>query len=448
MLLVAALLLVPAQLQEGAPRAVHETVDEGLWLSATAEAAWLDDDLWLGTAPGLGVELDLFALHVRAPLYVSAWDAPPVRDETRAACAFVRCRPFVAEDGTFDPAALSQLVEDARLGRPGDWLYARAGPVFATLGRGRVVDRYLSAPRFDRQSGLYARAGVEPLGLEAEVVTGNLFAPERMTAGRLELRPFRALTDPSTFVGGFLSRARVDVEGGADLVAGARPLLAAATTVAWPLLEEGGWLGVEPWASASALSGLERYAWPGVGAAAGVRLELRAPLVGLRVDVEGRADGAGHRAGVFGTVYEIERTRALAGGNKGVTSVPAPGGVGFALGGEVVLGEWVRAGARFVDDTALGADTAEAWTELAFYGLALRARAVRRGVTGWADVAVLDERTLLVAESSLRVWGGVSVFARWYRTPRALGSALVARDEVVAGVSGDLVLLPGFADDG
>jgi len=327
-LLAALLLLLPTGFADPAPRTVSEVPVEGLFVSATADAAWLDDDAWLGVAPGLGFEHDLLALHLRVPLYLSVWDAPPLRSEARPVCSFVRCRPFVAEDGSFDPAALSSVVEHLRLGRPGDWLHIAGGPVFATLGEGRVTDRYVSALGADRQSGLFAAASVEPLGLRAEAVVGNLFAPQRMTSARIELRPLYALTDPATLVGGFLSRARVSVEGGADLLAGDRPLVAAATTLAWPLFDEGGWIGVTPFAAASTLYGLARSPTPGVGASAGARFELRVPFVGARFDVEGRADGAGHRVGVFSTVYELERTHALAGSQKGLVFVPAPGGLG------------------------------------------------------------------------------------------------------------------------
>jgi hypothetical protein len=463
-LLAALLLLAPAQVPEGAPRTVDARAPEGLWLSATVEGALLDGDLWAGVSPGVGVELDVFALHLRLPVYGSVLDLEPARDNRPPACAFVRCAEWVDETGKPRIEAVSRVVDHLRVGRPGDWLYASGGPLFATLGTGRVLARYLNSPDFlRRQSGVYARAQAQELGVAAELVVGNLVAPQELSVARVELRPLRALVDPGAWLGGFLSRGRVSLDVGFDgqigvpRVAGqpgsAAPLAASAAEIAWPLLEEGGVFNVTPWTATGlswglSLGGGER-ADLGVGQSAGAVVDLRVPFVGARLDAEARLDGPGHRAGVFSSLYEIERRHALAGASGvGLAAVPAPGGVGWALGGELVVLDWVRAGGRFTDDSALGGDTVEAWVQAAFFGFAAGTRYIRRGVVDVNDALGFDERTVIATEASLRFFGPLSVFGRWYRTPRAQrDGSLAVFDDVLIGVSGDLVLEPGLDPD-
>lgn len=440
---------------------------EGLWLGASLEGAYLERDLWAGGSLGLGVEHARFALHLRAPLYLSVWDLEPAREEAVPACAVVRCAEWLDERGELRLESLSRIVDHVRLGRPGDLLYARAGPVFATLGTGRVTDRYLNSPAFDqRQSGVYARATLPFAGLSADAVVGNLFAPQRFLGARAELRPLSPFVSPGAFLGGFLSRLTVAADAAGDLTApspyvttatGTTPLGSAALEVLWPLLEEGGLFSLTPFGSLGTAYGLSPTGTApaegalGFGASLGARTELRVPFVGVRFQGTAFTDGPGHRTSLFGTLYEIERRRAFAGATTtdgGIATVPAPGGLGWSARGELVFLDAMKAGLRYVEDTAPGGDTLEAYSEVGFWGFLAGARVIRRGVSGFDDVMMLDERTLVVAESSLRVFGPVSVFARWFRTPRfeRTGSVRVD-DDVLVGIAGDLVLGWGM-DDG
>ncbi len=446
---------------------VDGTLAEGLWLGATVEGAYLARDLWAGGSLGIGVEHARFALHFRAPLYLSVWDLDPPREQPLPVCAFVRCAEWVDEHGEPRLEALSRVIDHLRLGRPGDLLYARAGPVFATLGSGRVVDRYLNSPEHDRrQSGVYARARAPFAGLSAELVVGNLFAPQRMLAGRVEARPLLPFVSPDALLGPFLGRMTVALDAATDLALpspyaiSTAALGSAAFEVQWPLLEEGGLFSLTPFASLGVVYGLSPDGGApselpiGYGASGGGRAELRVPFVALRVQGAGFVDAAGHRTGLFGTLYEIERRRAFAGAsivNGGVATVPAPGGFGWSARGELVFLDVAKTGLRFVDDTAPGADLLEAYAEVGFWGFLAGARALRTGVTGLDDVLGVDERTLIVAEASLRVWGPLSLFARWFRSPRFVSvsgtrsGSLRTDDDVIVGVSGDLVL--GWAGD-
>jgi hypothetical protein len=455
-----------------AARAELEPVDgglmapaaEGLWLGATLEGAYLARDLWAGAALGLGYEHRAFGLHLRAPLYLSVWDLEPAREDRYPLCGAVRCAEWIDDDGGLRAESLSRLVSHLRLGRPGGWLHLEGGPVFATLGSGRLVDRYLNSPEHDRrQSGVYGKVQAPFAGLSAELVVGNLFVPHKMSGARVSVRPLAPLFAPQTLFGPLLSRLRLAAEAAADLVApstsGARPLGAGALELAWPLLEEGGLFSLTPFGSAGFSHGLTpdggapSAAPLGGGASAGGRIELRLPFVGLRFDGDAFVDGPGHRTGLFTTLYEVERTRALAGASDeggGLLSVPAPGGLGWRASVELALLDVLLAGARYKDDTAPGGDTLEAWAFLSLFGAQLGLRAIRRDApsSAPAELLVLDERTLVVAEGSARVFGPVSVFARWFRTPRHDGKALRVDDDVFVGVSGDLVLGFGAPDRG
>jgi hypothetical protein len=455
---------------EAAESGVGETAEEGLWLSASLQGALLARDVWAGASLGVGVELDALALHLRAPLYLSVADLEPARDNDPPVCAFVRCAEWL-EDGDLRLEAMSRLVESLRLGRPGDWLHAEGGPVLATLGHGRLVDRYSNGPQWDRrQSGIFASARAPFAGLALDVVVGNLFVPQKLAAARLEARPLAPLVGQSGFFARALSRLRVGVDGGGDLIApafapgtraipqgqppAARPVGGASVDVAWPLLEEGGLLGLEPFVAAGLLSGLsaDGLSSPslGVGASAGLELEVRLPVVALRAEASVRADGPAHRTGLFGLLYELERRRAIFGAalhGAGLVHVPAPGGVGGAASAELVLLDVLRLGARGVKDTAPGASFAELFGEAQLFGGYGSARVIRRGLDDVNALIRLDEGWIAVAEAGARVWGPVSVFARWYHAPRTdpVSGALRVDDDVIVGVSGDLVF--GFARD-
>lgn len=447
---------------------VSGTLAQGLWLGATLEGAYLARDLWAGGSLGLGFEHASFALHLRAPLYLSVVDLPPHRENPAPACAFVRCAEWLDESGELRLESLSRVVDHLRLGRPGDLFYARAGPLFATLGSGRVVDRYLNSPEHDRrQSGVYARLSLPFAGLSSELVVGNLFAPQRFTGGRLEARPLEPLLGGLPLVGGLLGRLTLALDGAADLTVASpytfrrdrrATLASGALEALWPLFPEGGLFSFTPFASLGIAHGLSPDGnMPlgmalGLGTSAGARAELRVPFVAFRAQASANLDGAGHRTGLFGTLYEVERQRAFAGASQpsgNLVSVPAPGGLGWSARGEVVFLDITRVGLRYLDDTAPGGDLLEAYGEVGFFGFLAGVRALRRGAEGAHDLFALDERTLIVAESSLRVWGPLSLFARWYRTPRVERSgALRVDDDVLVGVSGDLVLGFGFPDDG
>ncbi|MFZ9887439.1 MAG: hypothetical protein ACO3JL_08040 [Myxococcota bacterium] len=446
------------------PARVADAPDLGLALSASMEVGVLARDVFAGGSLGLGVEQHAFALRLRAPLYLAVYDLPPAREEATPLCRYVRCTDWLETDGgQLRPEALSRLVEHLRIGRPGELVYARGGPLFATLGTGQLVDRLWNSPEYDRrQSGLYGQLSVPLAALSAELVVANLFDPARLVAARLQGRPLAPASLTIPLLGSFLSRLTLAAEGALDTsatakVAGtARPVAAFATEVLWPLLDEGGIVSLTPFVGGSVVYGLSSDGLGGgaeqaaFGATLGARSELRLPFIALRGQGSLFVDDEGHRTGLFGTLYMLERREALHGASLShgnIATVPAPGGLGFALRGEALVATWLRLGARYQRDTAVAGDLAEAFGELAVADVLVSTRVLQRGSLRQWPGNTLSHDTLVVAEAVWRCFGAVSVFARWYRTPRDVElGALRFDDDVMVGLRGDLLL--SGADDG
>lgn len=447
-----------------ASQAVGRERVAGFGLSLSLEGGLLERDLWAGGSVGAGFEHEAFALRLRAPLQLRVLDLAPESPRPPGFCAVVRCEAFGVHEEGFEVEGISRVVEELRLGRPEEAVYARGGPLLATLGSGRLIERYLNSPDPDRpQSGLLLVARLPWLGLSLEGLVGNLLVPQKLSALRLEARPLRLLSflDEEDPMARLFGRLALSLEGAGDLVvpvspygarpplARARPLLGSALEVAWPLLDEGGWLQLAPFAAGSLLYGLSSTGDVtgelGVGASAGGRAELRVPYLGLRVDGEVVADSPAHRTGVFGLLYDIERKHALAGAvvdGGGIARVPARGGLGFALGAEAVVASALRLGVRYRRDTADGGSTGEAFAEVALFSFRAGAHAVRRDLERLEDALAWDERTLLVVEGAWGFFGPLSAFARYQRAPRFADGKLRVDDDVQVGVSLDLVLAP------
>jgi hypothetical protein len=235
------------------------------------------------------------------------------------------------------------------------------------------------------------------------------------------------------------------------------PLVGANATASWALLEEGFFVGVRPFVTGSFLYGLSPTGGtpaPGGGASTGVDLSLTLPYVGLHVSSGMTADTAGHRHGVFGPLYFVERDRALAWkGQGGVRDVPAPGGFGAFASVELALHEFLRTGARLRLDPSPTGNTAEAFVEAAVFGARLSARGITRGFKGSVmgsmtgarpddqDLFALDQRTLAVAELAVPIYGPLSFTSRVVYAPRMLpGGALRFDPDVLVGLSSDVVL--------
>ena len=444
------------------PQAVGASRAEGLWLSSTLEGGLLERDLWAGGTLGIGVEHDVIGLHLRAPVYLRGLDLPPETVRSPGVCGVVRCEVFGVHEDGWELEGISRVVDELRLGRPGEALYARGGPLLVTLGSGRLVERYLNSPDPDRpQSGLLLHARLPWLGLALEGMVGNLFVPQKLSALRAEARPLRILSflDGDDPWARFLGRLALSVEGAGDLVAPtaphdvttlhspAHPVVGGAVEAAWPFFDEGGVFQLSPFVAGGALYGLsakgDARAELGLGASAGGRMELRAPYVGVRLDGALVVDGPAHRTGVFGLLYEIERKQALVGAaveGGGVLRVPAPGGVAYTVAAEAVVVDLLRLGARYRRDSAPGGSTGEAYAEVALASFRGGAHFIRRGIERVDDVVRWDERTLVVVEGSVGFWGPLSAFVRYQRAPRFVASGLRVDDDVIAGVSLDFVV--------
>jgi hypothetical protein len=425
--LVAALAAVTASAE---PRSLDEVPPEGVWLSSGLEAAWLAGDGHLGLSVGLGVETGDLRAHLRAPVYLRVLDVPPAQGG-EGACAIVRCADWLGEDGELDARRLSRIIDLIEGGDPErDPLYLRLGPIFATLGRGAVVDRYLNSPNWDeRQSGLYAHINLEEeLGARADLLLGGLFAPDALSAARLELRP-AAWTEGTPL----MRRLGVGLTWAGDF--SSQTISALALDARWAIFSPESPVQVEPRLVASGLYGLGL----GVGAHAGLQLSLRFPWVAVRADGRFGVDSPGHRTGLFSTLYEIERDRALAGAAEldgGIATVPAPGGLTGAGLLELRVADVAGLGARVHLEQAPGAGVLELFTDVAAGPVRVAARLVSRDLVAGPD----PRRIWAVGDASYRVWGPFTAYVRYARSFRELARTRPFDDDVWVGVNASAVL--------
>ncbi len=436
----------------------------GVWLGAELGLGVIDDDPVVAASAGVGIEHELLALHLRVPVALRLVDLEPREPATPAACTILRCAEWV-EGGALSAAALSRLLDEARVGHAGDLVHARAGTLFSSLGAGQLVDHYTNAAEWDRRhTGAYAELNSGVRGVGAQAIVGNLLAPAELFAARVAARPL--LDTAAEGLGArLLGRMELGVELAGDAVAPAgiatdatgallpnaatRPLLAGAAQLAWPLLDDGT-LQLEPWLGASVVSGLvaREGAAPGSGAGAALGLAVTADLALAALRLEGRvvADGPGHRSSVFSTLYDLDRRRVLELGgalrDTGVVELPAPGGFGGRVGAELRLLDLVRVGTMMHVDPVVQASRLEASLDVGAGPVRVGARVIERAVTTPAAIGSFPERSLGVLEASWVFLAPFSVHARWLHAPRLAAPAPRVDDDVVVGVACNLVLAP------
>lgn len=450
---------------------IDQAPPEGLWLSAQAGAGVIGGDVAGGVSLGVGVETQPFALHLRAPVVFRLVDLPPASGGSTSvtlpsSCRVIRCEEWL-EGGELSPDALTRVIDELRVLRPGDVFHLRGGPLFVTLGHGQLVSRYTNAADWDRRrSGLYAESNL-PWGLtQVQALTGGIFSPQELFGARAAVSPLYD-TDDEELLDRFLGRLRLGVEAAGDLTAplgqatdvvgdvrpgsASTPLVGLAADLAWPLFDdpaagEGGGVQLEPWIGASVLSGLRNDEGRGLGAggAAGLEGTVDLIVVALRAGIRLLVDGPRHRSALFSTLYDVDRRRFLDADGiyapVGVAELAAPGGVGGAGSLEVLVLRVVKVGARLHLDPVPEATQAELFAEVAAGPVRVAARALQRAFTDVESGLRFGDHTYVVAEATWAVLPPVSLFARWHHTPRFKSGALQADDDVFIGASFDLVL--------
>lgn len=455
-----------------APRA------EGVWLSSSVGSGYVAGDVVVGASVGAGWETDPFALHIELPLTLRVIDLAPAVPPTTSpeACRYIRCEEWT-DAGEISLDAASRIVSELRVLHPGDPVHLKGGRLFATLGHGQHIARYTNAAEWDRRgSGLYLEGNVPVARTRIDALAGRLFAPQDLFAARIASSPLDAAAGADD-VTRFLARLRLGVEVAGDAFApvarngvaavdpngsifdgaATRPLVGGAVDLAWPLLDEseGAGIQIEPWVSASTMTGLlDRSAaeggTPGVGGggSAGLDVTVDAIFVAVRLAARGTLDAPRHRSTLFGTLYDVDRKRYLDARGVfspfGVADLGAGGGAGGGGSAELVVMRAVRAGARLhVDPVAEGTEL-ETFAEVGVGPVAVGARALQRALRGPGDALAFGPRTFVVAEAAWTVWAPVSLFARWRHAPRFDGvrgnSGLAVDDDVFVGASLDLVL--------
>lgn len=464
LVLVALLAALPGQLASP-DTSLDAPAPVGLWLGADLGVGVVDHDPVLAASAGVGIEHQVLALHLRVPVALRLFDLDPKEPPEPALCTVVRCAEWL-EGGAVSAAALSRLLDEARVGHPGDLLYARAGTLFTTLGHGQLVDRYTNAAEWDRRhTGLYAEVNSGWRGAGAQAMVGNLLAPQELFGARFAARP---LLDPAGegIAARLFGRMRVGIELAGDasapsdvatddtgaLLPGAatRPLLGGAAALAWPLLDDGA-VQVEPWLGASVMSGLRASSTAapaaGVGGVAGLALTLDAAWVALKLEGRALADGPAHRSSVFSTLYDLDRRRVLdLGGalrDTGAAELPAPGGFGGRVGLELRVLDLVHVGSMAHFDPVVQASRLEAFLDVGAGPVRVGARVIERAVTTPAAIGSLPQRSLGVLEGSWVFLPPFSLHARWLHAPRLAAPQARVDDDVVVGVACNLVLSPG-----
>jgi hypothetical protein len=433
----------------------------GVWLSADVGAGAVAGDLVLVPSIGAGFETEPFGFHLRAPLALRAWDFAPQAPRDPAGCEHIRCEEWVDAEGGLSPVALSRLLSEARLFRPGDVFHARAGGLLMTLGHGEVVRRYTNAAEWDRRrSGAYAEANLPWGRTQVQAFSASALYPADLFGARLALSPLHD-AQAEGVLARLLSRLRVGVEGAADVLtparddsrglsAGTRPVVASAVDVTWPLLDEPGSLQVSPFLSSSVVRGLAGAEdFPAVGAAAGLDASLDFIVVAMRAGARVSVHQRGHRSAPFSTLWDVDRRRMIAASSAsrallpvGAADIGNPGGMGGALDAEVLVLRTVRAIARVSLSPTVETNEAELGVDFGAGGVLVGARLLERGFTAPQDIIAWNERTFFVLEGTWAVFPPFSAFVRAQHALRFHDDVrgLSADDDVVIGASFDLVL--------
>jgi hypothetical protein len=440
----------------------EDAAPSGLWLSADVGAGVVDGDVVAAPAGGVGIDTEPVTVHLRLPVTLRAWDLPPlVPPSAPAGCKYVRCSEWLddpnAREPSISPAALSRIVDEARLFHPGDPVYARAGGLLLTLGHGQVVSRYTNAAEWDRRrSGAYVEGNAPFARAQAQAFLASALQPLDLLGARVSAAPMAPSAGAETdTLERFLGRMRVGLELASDPFAPTRsattPIFALAADLTWPLLDDGGSFQLAPWLGGSSVRGLAgSESLPSFGAAAGVDGTFDIIFVALHLGARATVDAPGHRSAVFGTLYDIDRRRMVRAGSDGFYAhgaalLQAPGGLGGTLEADAVFLRAVKTGARLRVDPVPEFNELEVGVDVAAGGVLVGARVLERAFAAPADVVHWGPRTFAVLEGAWAFYPPFSAFVRVQHALRFHDDArgLSADDDFLVGVRFDLVLAPG-----
>jgi len=431
----------------------------GLYMGAGVGAGVVGGDVVLATDIALGIESAPFSLHLRAPPTLRLFDLPPLTSPSLpSTCRIIRCEEALSGE-RLDPTAFARVVDEVRLFQPGDVVHARAGRLSATIGAGAAVDRLTTMASWDRRtSGAYAALRLPWQRFTLELLTADVVSPLELMAGRGE-GEVTALLGAPVIVGGevavdaFAPVDATDAGGAVRPGAQTRPL-GAAVVDARLLLGEGGVISGGPRLELSAMTGLAGGAAigdvpVGGGAAVGGEGIFKVAFVDVRGLAMAGWSSPGHRRGVFQTFHLVERRRVLAGGavdDATLLGVAAPGGASLDVRLDASVLDVVAPIVRVHLEPTPGGNAVEAGVVVDADPVTVSVAAIRRGFIDAASLVGPDlERVplLLAAEASWRVWGPLSMWARWYRLPRfSRERGLSVDDDVLAGVSVNGAIVP------
>ena len=455
--LALALLLITAVDGEPGPAGVH--------LGLAAGGGVVGDDAAAGVDVVIGVDTAPFSLFLRAPVVLRLVDnAPHVEPAAPGFCRWLRCEEFL-HGPTLDATALARVVEELRLFQPGDPVRARVGRLLVTMGDGAVVDRFTTAPSWDRRTSgaLFAlRAPFHHLALD--VLTANVLAPGELLAARLDVAPLSAGSSDEDDA---LAPLRLALDAGVDVAApvdatdrfgevkasaATRPLSSTSLSLRWQV--NGPTWSWAPRVDVGVTTGLSAdggRAWtPGGGAGAGVDVALHTTPLDVRARIEGAWGSRGFRRAPFSTLYLVERRHALLGavdaddGAHGLLRVPAPGGAFVDARLEASVLDAVAPLLRVHTGPSPGENLVEVGVVVDEGPLRIGLSALRRGLVRVQDVIAVDVDAFPITgalEASWQVGGPFSLGVRWWRLPRFNGTGgLVIDDDVWFFVAADALL--------
>ena len=432
----------------------NEASPSGLALSAALLGGVVGSDVVAGASIGIGVETAPFALHVRVPVLGRVVDNLPFVDAAQPSyCRVLRCEEWLGGED-LDPTALARLLDEVRVFQPGDTFHLRAGALTASLGSGAVLEHFTTAASWDRRtSGVFAALRLPWHSLHLDAVVGDVVSPGELIAVRVEAQPFDNVGLALAVDSGVDLAApldAVDRKGLLSVGAATRPVTSTALSARAQLLE--GDFDASPRAEAQLTTGLScdgsRDTCVGGGVAVGADFGVDFGVVDARVQVTTGLNSAGHRRGLFSTLYLVERRAALGGAEvKGgsLLRVAVPAGPGFDARAEASIFDVTALLLRLHLEPASTANSLEAGVVVDVDPVSVSLSLLRRGFTG-ADVygSDLDAQPVVGAfQASWRFWGPWSASVRWLRLPRFGGSGgLSIDDDVLLSLSVNTTLVP------
>jgi|GEM_PF-1965487 len=440
---------------------------EGVSFTYGAWLGWADAQLVTTAAVGVGFVSEPVDIDLDLPLMLTLWDTqpstPPVKPATpTAACDVVRCDPLLDDHGQWQWTQLSQVVRHVRVGRPEQWLYGRAGPLRLQLGAGQLVDDYVSSPSYNRRVAAAYVQAQWPQVAKLTAATTNIVAPQELSAVSLDVAPAALVVSHDVGLWArWLRRlhlgatAAVDVtapgaSGVAALLPQTRPVGGAAAYASWEVLTLP-FLQLTPTAAGSVLYGYGlRSQAPNVGAGTqlGMRVDVKLPYVAFSAQASATYDTAHHRAGVFGSLYRLERM-----GHVPVSTSNAPLPAGWGARGQLqmqLMQAWRMAVEGVWDPDPsrhqLTASTTWAWGPVLVQG-ALTSRPLADGWTTLQPTTMPLSTFTTAIEAQWALWGPLSLSAQLIRVPHVHASALaasgpaslVSTTHVFVGVTGRVV---------